>query len=179
MAQLNDLYRYAVYYDVVFRRDVDPEVDFLIELARRQIGRAPRRVLDLGCGPGYHARTFARRGLTAVGLDWCEEMIRLAGEEAAKEGLLVDWQVGDMRAFALPEPVDLGFCLFDSIDGLLSIDDFVAHFRAVAANLVPDGLYVIGQSHQRPPNLGITPARQTHLHKLSPIGWQERTGQGG
>ena len=149
MAQLNDLYRYAVYYDVVFRRDVDPEVDFLIELARRQIGRAPRRVLDLGCGPGYHARTFARRGLTAVGLDWCEEMIRLAGEEAAKEGLLVDWQVGDMRAFALPEPVDLGFCLFDSIDGLLSIDDFVAHFRAVAANLVPDGLYVIGQSHQR------------------------------
>jgi SAM-dependent methyltransferase len=149
MAQLNDLYRYAVYYDVVFRRDVGPEVDFLIELTKRQIGRAPARIADLGCGPGYHARSFARRGVVASGLDRCEEMIRLAREEAAKENLLVDWHTGDMRSFALPKPVDLAFCLFDSIDGLLSIDDFVEHFRAVAANLTPDGLYVIGQSHQR------------------------------
>ena len=34
MAELNDLYRYATYYDIVFRRAVDPEIDFLIELAR-------------------------------------------------------------------------------------------------------------------------------------------------
>jgi SAM-dependent methyltransferase len=149
MAQLNDLYRYAVYYDVVFRRDVDPEVDFLIQLTERASGRAPARIVDLGCGPGYHARAFARRGVRATGLDWCEEMIRLAREAAAKEDLQVDWQAGDMRAFALPEPVDLALCLFDSIDGLLTIDDFVEHFGAVAANLTAGGLYVIVQSHQR------------------------------
>jgi SAM-dependent methyltransferase len=149
MAALNDLYRYAVYYDVVFKREVDAEVDFLIELVRRYRGRAPRSVVDLGCGPGYHAKAFARRGLMAIGLDWCDEMIRFARDEAAGEGISVDWRAGDMRAFSLPEPVDLALCLFDSIDGLCSIDDFVAHFRAVAANLRPDGLYVIGQSHQR------------------------------
>lgn len=149
MAELNDLYRYAMYYDIVFRRDVDPETDFLLELARRHQGRPPRRVLDLGCGPGYHAKAFARSGVAAIGLDWCEEMIRFARDQAAKEAVTVDWRVGDMRAFALPEPVDLAVCLFDSIDGLSSIDDFVEHFRAVAANLATDGLYVIGQSHQR------------------------------
>lgn len=149
MAQLNDLYRYAVYYDVLFRREVGAEVDFLIELARRHIARDPERILDLGCGPGYHARAFARRGLTAAGLDCCEDMIRFARDQAAQDGLRVDWLVGDMRAFTVQAPVDLAFCLFDSIDGLLSIDDFVHHFRAVAANLAPDGLYVIGQSHQR------------------------------
>ena len=149
MAALNDLYRYAVYYDVVFRREVGTEVDFLIELVRRHRGRPPQSVVDLGCGPGYHAKAFARRGLTAIGLDWCDEMIRFARDEAARDGIDVDWRVGDMRALALPEPVDLAVCLFDSIDGLCSIDDFVAHFRAVAASLRPDGLYVIGQSHQR------------------------------
>jgi SAM-dependent methyltransferase len=149
MAHINDLYRYAVYYDMIFRRNVDPEVDFLIDLVKHHSGRGPQQIVDLGCGPGYHARTFARRGLTAAGLDRCDEMIRFAREEAAKEGLTVDWRVGDMRAFVLPQPVDLAFCLFDSIDGLCSIEDFVAHFRAVAANLAPHGLYVIGQSHQR------------------------------
>lgn len=149
MAELNDLYRYATYYDIVFRREVDPEIDFLIELARGHLGRAPLRVLDLGCGPGYHARAFARRGLATTGLDWCAEMIRFAREAAAQEAITVDWRVGDMRSFGLPEPVDLAVCLFDSIDGLSSIDDFVDHFRAVGANLTADGLYVIGQSHQR------------------------------
>ena len=37
MAELNDLYRYATYYDIVFRRAVDPEIDFLIELSYRQM----------------------------------------------------------------------------------------------------------------------------------------------
>jgi SAM-dependent methyltransferase len=149
MAALNDLYRYAIYYDIVFGRNVDAEVDFLIELARRHRGRPPTRVIDLGCGPGYHAKAFARRGLAAAGLDWCDEMIRFARDTAAREAIDVDWRGGDMRAFMLPAPVDLAVCLFDSIDGLSTIDDFVEHFRAVAANLAADGLYVIGQSHQR------------------------------
>ena len=149
MAEFNDLYRYAVYYDIVFRRDVDAEVDFLIELARACQGRPPRRVVDLGCGPGYHARAFARRGLLATGLDWGEAMVRFARDQAAAEGVTVDWRIGDMRSFALVEPADLAVCLFDSIDGLSSIDDFTEHFRAVAANLAAGGLYVIGQSHQR------------------------------
>ena len=58
-----------------------------------------------------------------------------------------------MRDFQLPTAVDLACCLFDSIDGLHSIDDFVRHFQAVAGSLVSDGIYVIGQSHQRETSL--------------------------
>jgi SAM-dependent methyltransferase len=153
MADVNILYRRPACYDIIFRRDVEPEVDFLLELFVARRGRAPRAVLDIGCGPGYHARAFARRGHQAHGLEWYEEMIRFARTEAAKEGLEVRWLRADMRDFALDEPADLAFCLFDSIDGLRTIDDFVRHFQAVARNLAPDGLYVIGQSHQRNINL--------------------------
>jgi SAM-dependent methyltransferase len=149
MAQMNDLYKYAIYYDILFKRDVNNEIDFLLELFQHHRGRAPKTVLDVGCGPGYHARAFAGRGFTAIGLDCCDEMVRFARDEAATDGAAVDWRIGDMCAFTLPEPVDLAVCLFDSIDSLCSIDDFVEHFRAVSANLVHDGLYVIGQSHQR------------------------------
>jgi hypothetical protein len=80
-------------------------------------------------------------------------MIRFTRQEAEKEGAAVQWITGDMRDFQLPSPVDLACCLFDSIDGLHSIDDFVRHFQTVAAGLVSDGVYVIGQSHQRDTSL--------------------------
>jgi hypothetical protein len=80
-------------------------------------------------------------------------MIRFARQEAEREGAAVEWIVGDMRDVHLPTPVDLACCLFDSIDGLHSIDDFVRHFQAVAGSLVSDGIYVIGQSDQRDTSL--------------------------
>ena len=153
MPDVNVLYRHPRYYDIVFRRSVAPEVDFLVDLFQKHVGRPLRSVIELGCGPGYHARALARRGCAARGLDRSEEMIRFARQEAEIEGAAVEWIVGDMRDFELPTPVDLACCLFDSIDGLHSIDDFVRHFRAVARSLVPDGLYVIGQSHQRDTSL--------------------------
>ena len=149
MADENLLYRHPHYYDILFRRSVAPEVEFLVELFRRRAGRPLHSVVELGCGPAYHARAFALRGHAVRGLDRSEEMIRFARQEAETEGAVIEWTVGDMRDFQLAAPVDLACCLFDSIDGLHSIDDFVRHFQAVASNLVPDGLYVIGQSHQR------------------------------
>jgi SAM-dependent methyltransferase len=149
MDNVNVLYRYPLYYDIVFRRTVAPEVDFMVNVFQEYTGRPLRSVIELGCGPGYHARAFALKDYAVHGLDRSEEMIGFARHAAENEGAVVEWTAGDMRDFALSEPVDLAVCLFDSIDGLHSIDDFVRHFRAVAGSLAPDGLYIIGQSHQR------------------------------
>lgn len=149
MAEHNTLYRQAVCYDIVFGRDIGPEVDFLEAVCRRHAGRPPASVLDLASGPGYHAQAFAARGLRAVGLDLREEMMEFARDMADARGVEVEWLAADMRSFRLDEPVDLAFTLFDGMDALTENEDLVRHFSAVAENLTDGGLYVIDLTHPR------------------------------
>jgi SAM-dependent methyltransferase len=149
MAEHVNLYQHAVYYDIALSRDVSREIDFLADVYRRYARSAVGSVLDIACGPGYHALEFARRGVNAAGLDLRAEMVELALSKAANEGLEVDFFVGDMRSFDLAQPVDLAICMFDSIDALLTNDDLIAHLRCVAANLTPGGLYVVDLTHLR------------------------------
>ncbi len=149
MAKHNSLNQRAVYYDIVFDRDVKREVDFMMDACRRHAGSKPRSVLDIACGPGYHAREFARRGVRAIGLDLRPEMIDFAKEKDAAEGLSLEWIAQDMRDYSLTEPVDLAFIAFDGLDALTRNEDVASHFRAVAANLTPRGLYIVDLTHPR------------------------------
>src|SRR5262245_11273807 len=149
MAEHRRLYGRADYYDIVFDGNVGPEIDFVLALYRGHAGRPLGSVLELACGPGYHARALAGRGVGAVGLDLSREMIVLAREKAGADGVDVEWLVGDMREFTLGGPVDMAICTLDGIDCLLTDDEIVRHFRAVGANLVPGGLYMIELSHPR------------------------------
>lgn len=149
MAEHNELYQRASYYDVIFNRDVGRELEFVSALYERLNGRPLQAVLDLACGPGYHARGFAARGVRAYGLDLRPEMIAFAREHAPPGLDNLSWIVGDMRAFTLAEPVDAAFTMFDSIDCLLTNSDLIEHLRAVAANLRPGGIYLIDLTHPR------------------------------
>jgi SAM-dependent methyltransferase len=143
MAEHNELYRNAVYYDIVFRRDVSEDVDFIEEAFRRYCGRATETAIDIACGPGYHARAFASRGKKAWGLDLRPEMTTLAREHSRAEGASVEWLTADMRTFDLPRCIDVAVCMFDGLDALSKNEDIVRHFRNVAGNLVEDGIYCL------------------------------------
>jgi hypothetical protein len=54
-----------------------------------------------------------------------------------------------MRHVRLANPVDIAINVFDGIDCLLTNDDLVSHFRAIAASLTPGGLYFIDLTHPR------------------------------
>jgi SAM-dependent methyltransferase len=149
LAEHLNLYQRASYYDVIFDRDVSREVDFMIAVAEKYIGKAPSGVLDIACGPGYHAREFTRRGLRAVGSDLQPEMIEFARNKDTAEGLATEWLVADMRQLQLDQPVDLAFIAFDGLDALQSNADVIQHLRSVAANLNPGGIYLIDLSHPR------------------------------
>ena len=149
MARHDALYQRALYYDIALRRDVGAEVDFIVDVFRQHAGRPLQSVLELGCGPGYHARGLASRGLTAYGLDISEAMIDLARELSADDPEQVNWLVADMAAFTLEAPVDMAVCMFDGIDVLLTDRDFQNHLERVALHLVEGGLYLIDCTHPR------------------------------
>ncbi|HEX7070819.1 MAG TPA: class I SAM-dependent methyltransferase, partial [Rhodothermales bacterium] len=149
MAQHAGLYQRALYYDIALERDVEREADFIVACHSLHRGRPPRSLLDVACGPGYHARALARRGLRVTGIDLYAEMLQLAAERSAAEGVAVDWLVADMRQFTLREPVDMAVCMFDGIDALTDNDDIIRHFQAVAGALVEGGLYLVDCTHPR------------------------------
>lgn len=150
MAEHLNLYQRAQYYDVIFDRDVEREVDFVADAYQRYAKRpGPNSVLDLACGPGYHALAFAKRGVRAIGLDLRPEMLELGEQKAQQAGVEVEWVAVDMRSFDLKEPVDAAFIMFDGIDALLTDDDLINHLQAVARNLTPQGIYIVDLTHPR------------------------------
>jgi SAM-dependent methyltransferase len=115
----------------------------------RQNGRPLRSMIDIACGPGYHAKAFVARGVEAYALDLQPEMIEFARSLEPHMDGLIHYLACDMRDFTLPAPVDLALNSFDSIDCLETHDQIISHFRAVARNLTPNGLYVIEVTHPR------------------------------
>jgi len=149
MAEFHDVFSRAKYYDIAFWRDVTDEVTFIQELYQRKLGRPLRTFLDNACGPGYHARIMAARGVKTYGMDLMPEMIEYARQRAEEDGVTVDWIAADMRTVRLAEPVDFALTSFDSLDCLHTVDEIVEHLTTMAANLTPRGLYLIEATHLR------------------------------
>lgn len=137
-------------YDIAYGwRDFRAECEFLIGAYQRFQGRAPQSAVEVACGTGNHARMMAAMGITTIGLDRNEAMLRYARTQPGGDDPDVHWHSGDMRDFTLAAPVDLAFCVMDSLSHLLTLDELLAHFAAVAQNLTAGGVYIIDQSHPR------------------------------
>jgi len=69
---------------------------------------------ELGCGPGWMTRFAARHGLQAEGYDISPEMIEIARELAAAEGLDVRFEAADMEQLDLERRFD-ACLLYDAL----------------------------------------------------------------
>lgn len=88
------------------------EVDFvppeLLTWARHLPAGA--RILDVGCGRGIHALTFAELGFSVTGIDISSVAIAAAIESAGKRGIdSVTFEVADIISYRTKSPFDFGF----------------------------------------------------------------------
>jgi SAM-dependent methyltransferase len=112
-----------------FTRGTAQEVRFLTQVLDLRPGH---RQLDVGCGPGRHARALAREGVEVVGLDLSLGFLRAAGEGR--------WVEGDARALPFPTgSFDRVICLCQGGFGLLGGSGEAAALAEMARVLRPGG----------------------------------------
>jgi ubiquinone/menaquinone biosynthesis C-methylase UbiE len=142
-----DHYSYAVYADPVTAKTFDDRrfggpIGELVAGTQARVlmdmaGRIQERtILDVGTGTGRAALLFARGGATVTGLDASEEMLAIARQRAAGEGLSVTFRRGDAHEL---EFADRTFDIAVSLRVLMHTPDWrrcIAELCRVASRLV-------------------------------------------
>jgi ubiquinone/menaquinone biosynthesis C-methylase UbiE len=122
----------------------DPANSFWSRFGRRTVERMGLRpgdrVLDVCCGSGASAIPAAEKVAPAgsvVGIDLSQNLLRLAGEKAERQGLRnIEFRVGDMLALPFPdEHFDAVICVF----GVFFVPDMCAAVRSLWRVVRPKG----------------------------------------
>jgi ubiquinone/menaquinone biosynthesis C-methylase UbiE len=113
-----------------------------LESILKRIGTSVRTVLDVACGEGTFAVAAASMGFAVTGIDLSEEMLTLARDKAAREGVSVEFLQDDMRTMEFERAFDLATCWYDSLNYILELDELKRTFKAVANALTEDGCFV-------------------------------------
>jgi 2-polyprenyl-3-methyl-5-hydroxy-6-metoxy-1,4-benzoquinol methylase len=103
---------------------------------------APSRVLDVGCGEGWLARTLAERGVDVVGIDASDALIESA--RALGGGRFEAMSYADVAAHAdaFGAPFDVAVCNFALLE-----EDLAPVFDAIAQTLGATGRLVVQTVH--------------------------------
>lgn len=104
---------------------------------------AGKRVLDLGCGYGWHCRYAAERGAQRVlGLDLSRRMLERASRENGGPG--ITYRLCGIEDYAYPEEA---WDLVVSNLALHYVEDLEAVYRKVYRTLVPGGVFLFNIEH--------------------------------
>ena len=115
------------------------EVDFIEQSLGLPKGAS---VLDLGCGYGRHALAMAKRGYDVTGVDFNAAYLAIGAEEAARAGLKVTFQAGDMRALPFERAFDGAYSYFTSF-GYYDDEENERALAGIARALEPGGRFLL------------------------------------
>lgn len=131
---------FACVYDQ-FMEDIPYEQwrDIIIDELKKE-GITDGLLLDLGCGTGTLTRLLAEAGYDMIGVDGSEEMLMEAREKETDSGILYLCQ--DMREFELYGTVRAVVSTCDTMNYLLTPEDFIQTVRLVNNYLDPGGIFL-------------------------------------
>ena len=123
------------YAELPFAGDLSAAVAFLAELA------GDGAALELGIGTGRIAVPLREAGTDVHGVDASAAMVERLHAKPGGAGIPVT--LADFRTLGLDRRFSLVYVVFNTFFGLLTQDDQVACFGAIAAHLEPGGAIVM------------------------------------
>jgi 2-polyprenyl-3-methyl-5-hydroxy-6-metoxy-1,4-benzoquinol methylase len=115
------------------------EVDFVLKVAKPSKSVS---ILDLACGQGRHSLELGRRGYRITGVDYSQELLGVARENAVRDGVLLTYHKQDIRELNIKNKFDLVF-MFGNSFGYFSDADNIAVLKKVRAHLKPHGKFIL------------------------------------
>jgi 2-polyprenyl-3-methyl-5-hydroxy-6-metoxy-1,4-benzoquinol methylase len=100
-------------------------------------GRAPQRILDLGCGTGILCNAYAAQGHVVTGLDPAAAMLEVA--RAKPHAPRITWVHATAQSFDSPHRFDLIVMTGHAFQVLLDDADIAATFAVMRNHLAPGG----------------------------------------
>jgi SAM-dependent methyltransferase len=100
--------------------NTESQVNFIIKTLKLT---GKERILDLACGFGRHALSFAQKGYSVVGVDITKEYINDARTVAQEESLSIEFIHSDIRAIHFKDEFDVVLNLADGAIGYLENDE--------------------------------------------------------
>ena len=96
-----------------------------------------RSALDVGCGAGLLAEPLARLGAQVTAIDAAPELIAVARQHAAGQGLAIDYRAAPV------EDIEGQFDLITSLEVIEHVADPRAFVATLAKRLAPGGLLIL------------------------------------
>src|SRR5688500_2836843 len=109
----------AEFYDLLYagEKDYQAEAQLIAELVRESNPDA-KRLLDVGCGTGEHARALTSLGFEVDGVDLEPAFLEIARAKCPG----ARFTLGDMRTLALDQRYDAVLTLFSAIGYVRHLD---------------------------------------------------------
>jgi SAM-dependent methyltransferase len=133
----------AKYYDVTHQwRDYERQSAFLLEIVRKYRPDS-KRVLDIACGTGEHARRLSSSGYKVTAIDNSREMLDIAARKNRKLSPVPEWVLSDLLTLQSFDPFDVIYCLGMTIHYIYSPDRLVSFLSGVSEKLHTGGIFIL------------------------------------
>ena len=105
-------------------------------------GTCPNEILDISCGTGSLDWFLVGMGYRMALFDMSMPMVKAAKQKFQKAGCTIPIWVSDMRAFTISNPVQGVICSYDSMNYLLTKNDWDQALQNVLSSLCKGGIFI-------------------------------------